>query len=369
MAQELLFGGVYAGKTALVTGHTGFKGSWLTFWLEELGCRVVGFSLPPPTDPSHVRLLPLRCQSLVGDVRDRQKLASVVTEWRPDVVFHLAAQPLVRRSYRDPAGTFEANVLGTVSVYEACRAAPDSVRAIVCVTSDKVYENREWAWGYRETDLVGGYDPYSCSKGCTELITSCYRNSYFNLTKYERSHQTLLATARAGNVIGGGDWSEDRLVPDLVRATTADRPLVLRNPGSVRPWQHVLEPLSGYLQLGQKLLEGDARFAEAWNFGPDAEGAVAVERVVRQFQVAWSRVRYEAQPEAGAPHEAGLLQLDCAKARSEMGWSAVWKWTEAVAFTADWYREFYQTGAPLTRRDLASYIKDARRQNLPWSSS
>jgi CDP-glucose 4,6-dehydratase len=366
MVDEQLFGAVYAGKTALLTGHTGFKGSWLALWLEQLGCRVVGYSLPPPTEPSHIAALSLNCHSVVGDVRDRPRLTAVVKECRPDVVFHLAAQPLVRRSYRDPVGTFETNVLGTVSVHEACRAA-DSVRAIVCVTSDKVYENREWVWGYRETDPVGGYDPYSCSKGCTELVTSCYRNSYFNLAEYGRSHQVLVATARAGNVIGGGDWAEDRLVPDLVRATTAGRPLILRNPRSVRPWQHVLEPLSGYLQLGQKLLEGDARFAEAWNFGPNADGAVAVESVVRQFRAAWPRVRYEAQQEAGAPHEAGLLHLDCAKARSKMGWAPVWNWTDSVAVTADWYRQFYETGALLTRRDLAAYIKDARRMSLSWS--
>ncbi len=271
MAEDTLFGGAYAGRTALVTGHTGFKGSWLALWLEELGCRVVGYSLPPPTEPNHFGLLSLRCRSEAGDVRDRARLAAVVRECRPDVVFHLAAQPLVRRSYREPAETFEANALGTVSVLEACRATP--VKAVVSVTTDKVYENREWCWGYREADPLGGFDPYSCSKACAELIAACYRGSFFNPAEYGRSHRTLVATARAGNVIGGGDWAEDRLVPDLARAAAAGRPLALRNPASVRPWQHVLEPLAGYLLLGQRLLEGDARCAEAWNFGPGEDGA------------------------------------------------------------------------------------------------
>jgi CDP-glucose 4,6-dehydratase len=367
MADEKLFGGAYAGKTALVTGHTGFKGSWLAFWLEELGCRVVGYSLPAPSEPNHFRVLSLRGQFVEGDVRDRPRLAALVRECRPDVVFHLAAQSLVRRSYRDPAETFETNVLGTLAVYEACRAAPAPVRAIVCVTSDKVYENREWVWGYREADPVGGYDPYSCSKGCAELLTSCYRNSYFNLSEYGRSHQTLVATARAGNVIGGGDWAEDRLVPDLARATAAGRPLVLRNPTSVRPWQHVLEPLSGYLQLGQKLLEGDSRFAEAWNFGPAEDGAVATETLVRQFQAAWPRVRYEVRREDGAPHEAALLKLDCSKARTRMQWAPVWSWAQTVEVTANWYRQYYESGTALTGRDLAAYVADARRRELPWS--
>jgi CDP-glucose 4,6-dehydratase len=364
MAEGQLFGGAYAGKTALVTGHTGFKGSWLALWLEELGCRVVGYSLPAPTEPNHIGLLGLRCRSVTGDVRDRRRLAAAVQEYRPDVVFHLAAQPLVRRSYREPAETFETNALGTVGVFEACRAAP--VRAVVCVTSDKVYENREWCWGYREADALGGYDPYSCSKACTELIASCYRNSFFHPAAYGGSHQTLVATARAGNVIGGGDWAEDRLVPDLARATAAGRPLVLRNPASVRPWQHVLEPLAGYLQLGRKLLEGDARCAEAWNFGPAEEGAVPTEALVRQFQAAWPRVRCDARPEAGAPHEAGLLKLDCSKARARLGWAPVWGWERTVAVTADWYRQYYEAGGARTRQDLAAYVADARRHDLPW---
>ena len=369
MVYESLFGGIYAGKTALVTGHSGFKGSWLMLWLQELGCRVVGYSLPAPTEPNHLGLLSLNGTTVTGDVRDRSRLAGVVREYRPDIVFHLAAQPLVRRSYRDPVETFDSNILGTVSVFEACRASALSPQAIVCVTSDKVYENRECAWGYRETDSLGGYDPYSCSKACTELIAACYRNSYFNLAEYGRSHGTLLATARAGNVIGGGDWAEDRLVADLVRATVEGRPLVLRNPHSVRPWQHVLEPLSGYLLLGHKLLQQQAAFAGAWNFGPDEDGAVSVAAIVEQFQAVWPRVCYEYQPPASAPHEAGLLKLDSSKARDQMNWSPVWKWTEAVAVTAEWYRAFYESGKPLSRRDLAAYVEAARRHNLSWSQA
>lgn len=368
MTYESLFGGIYAGKTALVTGHSGFKGSWLALWLEELGCRVIGYSLPAPTEPNHLGALSLRCTSLLGDIRDRSHLAAIVLEHRPDIVFHLAAQPLVRRSYRDPVETFETNVLGTVSVCEACRAV-DSVRAIVCVTSDKVYENRECGWGYRETDTLGGHDPYSSSKACTELVAACYRNSYFARAEHGRTHDTLLATARAGNVIGGGDWAEDRLVPDLVKATTSDRPLLVRNPLSVRPWQHVLEPLSGYLLLGQKLLRGETSFAEAWNFGPAEEGAVAVQSIVRQFCEVWPRVRYEMQPQAGAPHEAGLLKLDSSKAQRQMGWSPVWNWTDAVATTAEWYSHFHEKGAVRTRRDLDDYIAAARRLNLSWSQA
>ncbi len=365
----MLFAGVYAGKTALVTGHSGFKGSWLACWLEELGCRVIGYSLPAPAECYHLRTLSMRCHSIEGDIRRREHLADVVKEHRPDIVFHLAAQPLVRRSYREPVETFETNVLGTIAVYEACRAALPAPRAVVCVTSDKVYENREWTWGYREVDALGGHDPYSCSKACAELVTASYRKSYFNLREYGQSHHTLVATARAGNVIGGGDWAEDRLVPDLVRATIAERPVVLRNPNAVRPWQHVLEPLSGYLQLGQKLLLGDVRFADAWNFGPGPEGAVAVERVVEQFQATWPRVRYSIQAEPGGPHEAGLLSLDSAKARSRLGWTGVWSWQEAVKTTADWYRQFYTTGEAQTRRDLAAYVKAARRQGVRWSSN
>ncbi|HTU91482.1 MAG TPA: CDP-glucose 4,6-dehydratase [Gemmataceae bacterium] len=369
MAHEPLFGGIYADKTALVTGHSGFKGSWLVLWLEALGCRVIGYSLPAPTEPNHLGVLPLCCTTVTGDVLDRSRLAEVVRAYRPDMVFHLAAQPLVRRSYRDPIETFDSNVLGTVSVLEACRTADVSPRAIVCVTSDKVYENRECAWGYRETDILGGYDPYSCSKACTELIACCYRNSYFNLVDYGRSHHTLLATARAGNVIGGGDWAEDRLVPDLVRAASEGRPLILRNPHCVRPWQHVLEPLSGYLLLGQKLLAGEAAFAGAWNFGPDEDGAVPVESIVQQFRAVWPRLRYESQPQVGAPHEAGLLKLDSSKARDQMGWLPVWKWTEAVAVTAEWYRAFYESGQPLSLRQLDAYVEAARRHDLSWSQA
>lgn len=360
------FGGAYQGRTVLVTGHTGFKGSWLALWLRELGARVVGYALPPETDPNHIGLLDCDLGNVAGDVRDRQHLAAVMAEHRPDVVFHLAAQPLVRRSYRDPAQTLEANVLGTVNLYEVCRSTP-SVRAVVSVTSDKVYENQEWTWGYREIDRLGGHDPYSCSKACVELVTSCYRNCFFNPRDYGRSHQLLLASARAGNVIGGGDWSEDRIVPDLVKATARDEKVVLRSPRAVRPWQHVLEPLSGYLYLGQKLLEGHREYAEAWNFGPEEGGAVEVECLVRQFQQVWPRVRYEVRTEEGAPHEAGRLMLDCSKARVKIGWFPVWDWADAVAMTASWYRDFYESGTVPTRATLHRYWDDASQRSCVWS--
>ncbi|HBI44761.1 MAG TPA: CDP-glucose 4,6-dehydratase [Planctomycetales bacterium] len=355
----------YHGRTVLVTGHTGFKGSWLCLWLRELGARVVGFSLAPPTEPSHYRLLDLDVESFLGDVRDAAALRAVVERCQPSAVFHLAAQPLVRLSYREPVETLTTNVLGTVNVYEACRAA-DCVRAIVSITSDKAYQNRESATGYRETDPVGGSDPYSCSKGCAELITSCYRASYFPAHGYGSAHRTLLASARAGNVIGGGDWAEDRLIPDAVKAAARGEPVPLRNPRSVRPWQHVLEPLAGYLLLGARLLEGRPEFAEAWNFGPDAQGEVEVEAVVAKMQESWPALCYYAAPDASGPHETKTLKLDSGKARDRLGWRPVWDWVEAVERTALWYRRYHETGAVRSREDLAQYTQDALRRGCEW---
>jgi CDP-glucose 4,6-dehydratase len=351
----------YRGRTVLVTGHTGFKGSWLCLWLRELGARVVGYSLAPPTEPSHYRLLGLDVETFLGDVRDAAALRAVVAGCRPSVVFHLAAQPLVRTSYREPAETLATNVMGTVNVYESCRAA-GCVRAIVAVTSDKAYENRESPTGYRETDPVGGSDPYSCSKGCAELVTSCYRASYFPVYGYGSAHRTLLASARAGNVIGGGDWAEDRLIPDAVTAAARGEPVDLRNPRSVRPWQHVLEPLSGYLLLGARLLEGRTEFAEAWNFGPEASGDVEVEAVVAQMQKSWPDLRYRIVPDPAGPHETRVLKLDSGKARDRLGWRPVWDWTEAVGRTAAWYRRYHEQGEVCSREDLARYASDALRQ-------
>jgi CDP-glucose 4,6-dehydratase len=360
------FGAVYRGKRVLVTGHTGFKGSWLCLWLQELGAKVLGFSLSPPTDPNHYGLLDLDLESVTGDVRDRSAINAVIARYQPGVVFHLAAQPLVRVSYQEPVETLASNIMGAVNVYEACRAA-GGVRAIISVTSDKVYENRECEKGYRETDAVGGTDPYSCSKACVELISGCYRASYFPVESYGSTHRTLLATARAGNVIGGGDWALDRLVPDAAKATGRGDLVTLRNPRSVRPWQHVLEPLSGYLLLGQRLFDGRAAYAEAWNFGPDEGSAIDVENVVKTLKEFWPQVRYTNAGDSGGPRETKILRVDSTKARTRLGWRPVWDWSVAVERTARWYRRFYETGACLSRDDLHLYNVEARRRGYIWS--
>lgn len=355
------FADAYRGRTVLVTGHTGFKGSWLALWLARLGARVVGYSHPPPTAPSHWELLPSPAvASHVGDVRDLAALTAVVAEHRPEIVFHLAAQPLVRRSYREPVETYTTNVIGTLNVFEAVRACA-AVRAVVCVTSDKVYENRESAVGYTEAAALGGFDPYSNSKACAELVAKCYRQAFF-------AAGPLLATARAGNVIGGGDWAEDRLIPDAVRAASVGEALKVRNPRAVRPWQHVLEPLAGYLQLGAKLLAGDATAADAWNFGPDDDGNVDVSSVVGVAAGAWPAVRYENVGDPTGPHETKILKLDSAKARTGLGWLPVWPWREAVRRTAAWYRAYYESGAISSVADLEQYVTDARAAGCGWAT-
>ena len=245
-----MFNRIYHNKRAIITGYNGFKGSWLALWLLQMGAKITGYSLPPPTEPNHFHLLDMDINSIIGDVRDAEKVKQVFKEHRPEIVFHLAAQPIVKLSYKDPVETFSTNVMGTINIFESSREC-DSVCAIVNVTSDKCYENREWPWGYREIDHLGGYDPYSASKGCSEIITRCWRNSFFNLKDYGSAHNTLLASGRAGNVIGGGDWAIDRLIPDIIRAASQNEKVKIRNPDATRPWQHVLEPLSGYLLLGQ----------------------------------------------------------------------------------------------------------------------
>ncbi len=338
----------------MVTGHTGFKGSWLSLWLKELGAEVVGYALEPNTDPSHFELLNLDMYSAIGDIRDKEKLEKTFMNFKPEIVFHLAAQPLVRRSYREPHETFETNVMGLINVFEACRKT-ESVRAIINVTSDKCYENKEWVWGYRENDSMGGYDPYSASKGCAELVTSSYRNSFFNLETYGKTHNILLASARAGNVIGGGDWSEDRLVPDIVMAASKKEKVIIRNPNATRPWQHVLEPLNGYLLLGQKLLEGKKEFAEGWNFGPNDEGNIKVIDVLESMKKHWDKIEYEVHQDTNQPHEANLLKLDCSKAHAKLGWKP--KWNAEIAFekTVEWYREFYTQKSLPTRKQIEEF--------------
>jgi CDP-glucose 4,6-dehydratase len=345
--------GFFRGKTVLVTGHTGFKGAWLSEWLLKLGANVVGYALPPDTKPSLYGLLGLegRMRSVLADVRDAPRLEQVLLESRPELVLHLAAQPLVRRSYREPVATFATNVMGTAHVLEAARKT-DSVRAVVIVTSDKCYENVDSPRGYRESDPMGGHDPYSASKGAAEIVTAAYRRSFFSA-----SGQTGIASARAGNVIGGGDWSEDRLVPDLVRGVARGEPVVIRNPASVRPWQHVLEPLSGYLLLARALHENPGKFAEGFNFGP-AEAELPVGELARRVTEALGRGTLAPPPGGAEPHEATLLLLDSTKAKKVLGWTPRLDIEATVKLTVDWYREHQRdpaTARAVTERQLANY--------------
>jgi CDP-glucose 4,6-dehydratase len=354
------FEGVFAGRKVLLTGHTGFKGSWLALWLQQLGAEVVGLSLAPSTEPSHWQLLDLNMQEYVQDIRDYAAVQKIVDRVQPHIVFHLAAQPLVRRSYVDPLTTWSTNVQGTAHVLEACRHAA-SVKAIVAVTTDKCYENQEWLWGYRENDRLGGHDPYSASKAGAELVAASYRQSYFS-----KEGSPLLATARAGNVIGGGDWSEDRLIPDMVRASASGQSVEIRSPNATRPWQHVLESLSGYLLLGQRLLERQPGFAEAWNFGPDESGNQTVSTVLSKLNQNWSGLRWHVTG-TPQPHEAGLLQLDSTKARTLLEWTPVWGLDEGLKRTADWYRRYLENGEVYSRQQLADYVDAAQAKRIGWA--
>ena len=361
-----LFGGIYKGKKVLVTGHTGFKGSWLCLWLTSLGAEVVGYSKEIPTSPSHFDLLKLDMTSVEGDILDSEAFKETLGEHRPDIVFHMAAQALVRDSYASPVDTFETNVMGTVKVLDACRAC-DSVKAVVNITSDKCYQNNEQLRGYKEEDPMGGYDPYSASKGCAELVGNSYRNSFFNNADYGTKHHTLLADVRAGNVIGGGDWAKDRLIPDIMRAASKGETVVIRSPRSVRPWQHVLEPLSGYLHVGWKLLEGKPEFAENWNFGPRDEASLTVSQVIEHTTKHWDKIRFDVQENQATVHEAGLLTLDSGKAREKLGWNSVWESEMTFEKTVGWYKAYYTEGSVVSREDLDSYVADAKTRSVAWA--
>ena len=361
-----LFNGVYKNKTVLVTGHTGFKGSWLCFWLKQMGAKVVGYSLEAPTNPNHFELLNLDITSIKGNIKDLEHLNTVFQTYKPDIVFHLAAQALVKYSYENPIETYETNVMGTLKVFEACRT--NNVKAIVNITSDKAYENKEWIWGYRENDPMGGYDPYSSSKGCADLLATSYRNSYFNINEYKKTHNTLLATCRAGNVIGGGDWAKDRLITDIMISVSQGKKVSIRNPKATRPWQHVLEPLSGYLHIGQKLLEEKMEFAEAWNFGPDDEGNINVENVLKSVKKYWNKLDYEIKSNSEF-HEANLLKLDCTKANIILKWNSVWNNSTTIEKTVNWYKNFYENNKILTSQDLMVYILDAKEKGISWAKN
>jgi CDP-glucose 4,6-dehydratase len=328
----------WRGKRVLLTGHTGFKGSWLSLWLQSSGAKVTGYALAPPTRPSlfEVAGVGAGMTSIIGDVRDLERLCGVFAEHQPEIVIHMAAQPLVRYSYHEPVETYSTNVMGTVHLLEAVRRTR-SVRAVVNVTSDKCYENREWVWGYRENEPMGGYDPYSNSKGCAELVTSAYRNSYFHPAQYD-AHRVAIASARAGNVIGGGDWAADRLIPDIMRAITQGQPVGIRNPHAVRPWQHVLEPLAGYLALAERLYQDGAAFAEGWNFGPSDEDAQPVQWIVERLTDAWGEGASWTRDAGDHPHEANYLKLDCSKAKARLDWRPRWQLSQALEAIIAWHK-------------------------------
>jgi CDP-glucose 4,6-dehydratase len=354
------FADVYRGRRVLVTGHTGFKGSWLTLWLRDLGAKVTGLALPPATTPNHWDLLSLAGDYKLLDIREAASTAAAIEDAQPEIVFHLAAQPLVRRSYKDPLETWSTNVMGTAIVLEACRRLPD-LQAIIVVTTDKCYENHEWEWGYRENDRLGGHDPYSASKAGAELVVSSYRDAFFS-----QQGASLLASARAGNVIGGGDWSEDRLIPDLVRAIASGSPLEIRAPNATRPWQHVLESLSGYLCLGQRLLAGQAEFAQAWNFGPDSGSNLSVQNVLKRLQAHWPALRWQLSAQPG-PREANLLYLDSSKAKSKLHWYPTWGVDDALRATAEWYQAYLERQTIISLDQLRQYIASARQQKIEWA--
>ena len=337
-----IFAEVFRGRRVLVTGHTGFKGSWLCIWLNELGAEVTGVGLDPYSERDNFVLSGIGRRlknDIRADIRDRQRVVDIMAECQPEVVFHLAAQPLVRLSYEQPVETYETNVMGTINVMEAMRCT-DSVRVGVMITTDKCYENREQLWGYRENEPMGGYDPYSSSKGCAELAISSWRRSFFNPDDYGTKHHVALASVRAGNVVGGGDWARDRIVPDCIRALEAGEPVKIRSPRAVRPWQHVLEPLSGYMLLAAKMLAEPTAYCEGWNFGPRAESITPVWEVAERILKYYGEGRLCDASDPNAPHEANLLMLDITKAHLRLGWQPRTDIERCCQMTADWYRRY-----------------------------
>lgn len=351
----------WTNKKVLVTGHTGFKGSWLVLVLNQLGAEVFGFALGPPTSPSMYELAMIDdlVHSYIGDIRDFDMMQKVIKEIEPEIVIHMAAQALVKESYRNPIETYSTNVMGTVHLLEACRQSA-SVKTIVNVTTDKCYENREWHWGYRESEPMGGYDPYSSSKGCSELVTSAYRSSYFGAGDDEQAG-IALASARAGNVIGGGDWAEDRLIPDFMRAIAQNEKIKIRSPFAIRPWQHVLEPLSGYLNLTEKLFNDGSVYAGAWNFGPDDKDAKNVEWITRTLCELWgdsAQFEFDKQPH---PHEANYLKLDCSKAKAELSWQPRWDIQTTLETIVKWNKSFLsgENMRNVTEQQIQNYFSSS----------
>lgn len=349
-------------KRVFLTGHTGFKGSWLSIWLAHLGSEVTGFALPPPTDPSmYIKAQVGRMiNGMEGDIRDLKSLEKAVVSSEPDIIFHLAAQPIVRFSYEDPLLTYQTNIMGTAHLLDVVRRCP-SVRAVVIITTDKCYENREWYWGYREDEALGGYDPYSSSKAGAEIVTASYRRSFFNPVDFGKQHTVAIATARAGNVIGGGDWAKDRLIPDIIRAISAGEKVKIRSPHSIRPWQHVLEPLSGYLTLAERLYCDGPSYAEAWNFGPYDSDAKPVQWIVDHLCTKWpGSMGYEID-KSQQPHEASYLKLDCSKAISRLAWRPTWNLEQTLDKIIEW-NLLCERGMDLrvaTINQISQFIQDA----------
>jgi len=356
-----MFDNVYKNTSVFITGHTGFKGSWLALWLEELGARITGFALPPTDKNNHWDMLKLDVNDIRGDIRDLEHLTKSINEANPSIVFHLAAQPLVRQSYADPIGNWSTNVMGTVNLLQACRECK-SIKSIVVITTDKVYENNEWYWGYRETDKLGGHDPYSASKAASEFVISSYQKSFF-----QKEASIYLASARAGNVIGGGDWSVDRLIPDVARSVKANIPLLIRSPFSTRPWQHVLDCLSGYLTLGKELLVDNINTSEAWNFGPAPSDNRTVLEILGILKDKWPEISWTSNENSKSRlHEAGVLYLDSSKARNLLQWKTVWSLETALWHTANWYQNWESNPNLLSRVQLREYISDAKQKRVIW---
>ena len=364
------FKNLYESRKVLITGHTGFKGSWLTSWLSSLGADIVGYSLKPSTEPNMFDKTGLekKVTHIVGDIRDEKHLNKVLKKHQPEIIFHLAAQPLVRLSYQEPKLTYETNVMGTINLFEAVRKC-ENVKVVLNITSDKCYENKEWVYGYRENNPMGGYDPYSSSKACSEIVTSAYRNSFFNEDNYGKYHTTAIATARAGNVIGGGDWSKDRIVTDCINSLNNNETICIRNPTATRPWQHVLEPLSGYLWLASLMYDQGVKYSGAWNFGPKEDDINTVESMVKKINKFWGSGNYHIKQDKNH-HEAGLLKLDTSKSNYCLKWKPVYNFDDALKITLEWYRSYYDDKIGMfdeTIKQIDNYTTQAKNSGLKWT--
>ena len=353
----------YSNKKIFITGHSGFKGSWLSLWLQSMGATVKGYSLAPNTKPNHWELLDLDIESVYCDIKDKNSLFKELKSFNPDIIFHLAAQPLVRESYINPIDTYETNLIGTLCLYECCKSL-DSINAIVNITSDKCYFNDGSSTSFIESDRMGGYDPYSSSKACSEILTDSYRDSYWNINDYKIKHNILLASARAGNVIGGGDWAKDRLIPDLVKAIDNKNMLRIRNPKSTRPWQHVLEPLYGYLLLAKSLVEGNKEFANGWNFGPNKNANLTVEEIINQIHLIWNDFQFELD-EDNDLYESKTLMLNSQRAKNELKWETILDNKETIGFTLDWYQSYLIESKIISLNQIEEYMSliDSRYEN------